>query len=369
MQQILEMKGEKGKAWKKNMLKRVANGHLRPELNGKDACARYGVGLSFRKRKWLCAHLEPQSRQLYSQLSPHSPAPTVFKQCIAFEPMERPSMADVVHRLVKIRKQVQAKPIAVDSPFFDSRSLNAGATAPRVLNTKVQAVKSPWEVGSPIESALQTLPWRILDPTVGDKLERLCKEVEELLGAKATSTSSGVYNPARLYHLLCINQMDVQDAKSMVVLNSNARVEFGMDAKRSHIVRSDLSFTTLPRETEWREYQVRGGGGRGGSIVLLVGSKRPLGSDRLSSVLFRSSQLDCHHLTSLVSLPFPPNSQHSPTTTTSGGRKMAVFSRTTAWVQTQTWLDSARHLPSAITSTSAATLESSFTSSPTPSPP
>ena len=70
------------------------------------------------------------------------------------------------------------------------------------------------------------------------RMEELRTEVKALLGKDAVGVVTGVYNPARLYRFLMNCQMDVQDAKSAVVLNNNSRVEFEMDAKRMSISES-----------------------------------------------------------------------------------------------------------------------------------
>ena len=63
-------------------------------------------------------------------------------------------------------------------------------------------------------------------------LHELRRRVQNALGSHAISATEGVYNSVRLYRFLNIKQMDVRDALTAIVLNSHARAEFKMDAKR-----------------------------------------------------------------------------------------------------------------------------------------
>ena len=81
----------------------------------------------------------------------------------------------------------------------------------------------------------QAFPLRVGGTEASAKVEELRDEVEALLGKHAVAAVTGVYNPARLYRFLLRNRMDVQDAKSAVVLNNNGRAVLEMDAKRMAI--------------------------------------------------------------------------------------------------------------------------------------
>ena len=155
-------------------------------------------------------------------------------------------MGDVVRRLESIIEEADAAPVKL--------SAKAG---PRVLGDKKKAtgLPSPWRAAPNVITSMDTFASRIEDPTARGKLEELRKEVEAALGPHAVNNSYGVYNVARLYRFLRISKMDVQDAKVMTVLNSNARLEFKADEKRRRIIEEDLSYDTLPRFRELLIYQ------------------------------------------------------------------------------------------------------------------
>ena len=54
-----------------------------------------------------------------------------------------------------------------------------------------------------------------------------------------------------------MKELDVEEATDMVVANSAARSESKMDAKRSLIVRDDLSLDQMPRVKELRKVSVQ----------------------------------------------------------------------------------------------------------------
>ena len=143
--------------------------------------------------------------------------------------------------------------------------------SPRALkNNKAPDLPSPWRAAPNVSTAMDTFASRIEDPTERGKLEELRKEVEAVLGPRAVNNSSGVYNAARLYRFLRISKMDVNDAKVMTVLNSNARIEFSADEKRRRIIEEDLSYDTLPRFRELLAYHPLNnfvGRGKDGSVV------------------------------------------------------------------------------------------------------
>ena len=124
-----------------------------------------------------------------------------------------------------------------------------------VRSSKEQSAANPWTPGSAVATALETFASRLEDPVARKKLEELRKEVGAVLGPKTVETSSGVFNAARLYRYLCINEMDVQDAKEMTTLIFNARIEFKMDEKRRNIIKEDLSYDTIPRFNELASFQ------------------------------------------------------------------------------------------------------------------
>ena len=148
-----------------------------------------------------------------------------------------------MRRLEKIIQETEAE----STQRMDSRLLGPQKTPSFEAKG---GTANPWTKGSPTFKALQTFPSRIKDVEVRTKLEKLMQDVEGLLGSEAVDVLSGVYNPARLYRYLCANDMDVRDARSMVVMNSNARVEFKMDARRKRIVEQNLSFPEIPRASE-----------------------------------------------------------------------------------------------------------------------
>ena len=153
-------------------------------------------------------------------------------------------MEGVVRRLEEIIEDADTVP---------ARSAKVG---PRALkNNKAPDLPSPWHAAPNVSTAMDTFALRIEDPTAMAKLEELRKEVEAALGPQAVNNTYGVYNVARLYRFLLISKMDVQEAKVMTVLNSNARLEFKADEKRRRIIEEDLSYDTLPRFRELLTYQ------------------------------------------------------------------------------------------------------------------
>ena len=200
----------------------------------------------------------------------------VFKQCVRFEPRERPAMADVVRRLKWIIEEADAAPAKL--------SAKAG---PRVLSGKKKAsdLPSPWRTAPNVSTAMDTFASRIEDPTARGKLEELRKEVEAALGPQAINNSYGVYNVVRLYRFLRISNMDVKDAKVMTVLNSNARLEFKADEKRRRIIEDDLNYDTLPRFRELITYQPINnfvGRGKDGCIIGYIHLGRDFDIDGLT---------------------------------------------------------------------------------------
>ena len=168
-------------------------------------------------------------------------------------------MQDVVRRLEKIIEEAETKPAVSDKK-----------SGPVLVTTdKPNALSSPWHASPNVSTAIETFISRIEDHESRAGLEELRKRVTADLGAQATESLSGVYNPVRLFYFLCIAEMDVRDARNQIVLNANARVEFNLDAKREHIVQENLSFNALPRMLEYLRYQpfnlfigrAKGGGG------------------------------------------------------------------------------------------------------------
>lgn len=133
-------------------------------------------------------------------------------------------MSEVVLRLQTIYESVETKPIE------RKKSSASAMVGDEQLTDKAYAFAL--RVGGTEASA---------------KVEELRDKVEALLGKYAVATVTGVYNSARLYRFLLGNGMDVQDAKSAVVLNNNGRAMLEMDAKRMAICElynfvSQLSF-------------------------------------------------------------------------------------------------------------------------------
>ena len=175
---------------------------------------------------------------------------TVLKHCTKYEPLERPSMDAVVSRLEMIIEEADAV------PSTGASTRRPPTAAPKSMRREGESsVSNPWKLGSKVATSLDTFASRLEDEESGQKLLELAKEVREVLGPDVTSNMSGVYNHARLYRMLCFNSMDVCDTLSMVIVNSNAREEFGVDAKRQRIVTENLGFSTLPDQDKWRKYQ------------------------------------------------------------------------------------------------------------------
>ena len=129
-------------------------------------------------------------------------------------------------------------------------SRDLGKVGPRIISMGGQS-SNPWGTESHVLTCLENFASRIENEENRTNLEDLRKEAEAVLGPEAVDPELGVYNAARLYRFLKINQMDVQDAISMVVVNSNARAEFKMDAKRERLVREDHSFDSFPHAREF----------------------------------------------------------------------------------------------------------------------
>ena len=178
-------------------------------------------------------------------------------------------MVDVVRRLENIIKDANATneellkksgPAKLSAASMARRlgniTENANARNEVLVKNSVPvdltAASSPWQTSPRVGKAMETFISRIEDVDLRTKLTELHKHVEADLGPQATDPHVGVYNPARLLRFLYLNDMNVADARTNIVLNSNARLEFAMDAKRAHIVRDDLNFEGLPR---WDELQ------------------------------------------------------------------------------------------------------------------
>ena len=168
----------------------------------------------------------------------------VFKHCVRFEPRERPAIEDVVRRLERIIEDREAAPATEQGGDPLVMAGNSPADLP-----------SPWHTSPRIATIMESFTSRIEDLKLRTKLNELCKLVEADLGVQTTSPLNGVYNVSNLLRFLYQSEMDVGDARAQIVLNSNARLEFKMDAKRKHIVSDDLSFDKLPRLGELQQYQ------------------------------------------------------------------------------------------------------------------
>lgn len=121
-------------------------------------------------------------------------------------------------------------------------------------NKEVGVAASPNVLVGNLLAAAKEFASRVGDAKSRAKLQELRQKVGGLLGDEAIAEVKGVYNSPRLYRFLLSNQMDVVDAASKVVLNSKARAELGMDAKRKRIVGEDLSLTSIPRAADFRTY-------------------------------------------------------------------------------------------------------------------
>ena len=201
----------------------------------------------------------------------------VLKHCTKHEPLDRPSMDRVVSWLEVIIEGAEAVPV-VEASTSQSRPKVWSKGGGTVVNN------NSWVAGSSVETSLETLVSRLEDPELRAKLEELNKHIGTDLGARAINPRSGVFNAARLLRFLYHSEMDVGDARSQVVLNFNARVEFNMDAKRERIVRDDLGFDTLPRMAEYRKYQ---------PVNNFVGRSK---DGRIVSYLNFGSAFDCNGL-------------------------------------------------------------------------
>ena len=171
--------------------------------------------------------------------------------CTQYEPEKRPSIEDVVSKLQNMLVQ-QPEQVSGKSKNMDH---HREAHLPMIISAKkmIKEGSSPWTSGSAVATALETLASR-LDDRESLALTALSQKVTADLGEGATHRS-GAFNPARLYYFLCITEMDVSDAKTEIVQNSNARTEFKVDAMMKRIVREDLCFHTLPRMAEYLKFQ------------------------------------------------------------------------------------------------------------------
>ncbi len=165
-------------------------------------------------------------------------------------------MEDIVQRLEIIIDDIEdAEAVRAKRRRISELNLQS-ASAPRVRSDKFKARASPWCArGSRVANALETLVSRIEDVNLRTNVEVLRKHVETDLGPQTTDPLYGVYNPARLLRFLHQSGVDVDDARTQVVLNFNAREEFSMDEKRERVVSEDLSSSSLPRMKEYRKYQ------------------------------------------------------------------------------------------------------------------
>ena len=172
-------------------------------------------------------------------------------------------MEEVVRRLEMIIEEAETAPAKAGDKI-----------GPRVLSKKREIeLLSPWKSSSKVATAFETFTSRIEDPELRTKIGELCKLVEGDLGSKATNPLTGVYNAPRLLRFLYSTEMNVGDARTQIVLNSNARLEYKMDAKREHIVTGDLSYDRLPRWAELQKYQPTNqliGRGRDGSAISYI---------------------------------------------------------------------------------------------------
>ena len=262
--EIAEFKKRKLRGIPKKLMGEVASGARKPVLDRRRLeCRKYGVGGVFKNRRsfTICNAL------FWMRLIVLRLLPTVVKHCVKFEPGQRPTMQDVVRRLEKIIEEAETEPIGprrrMSGPTVQERRRTSGPTVQErrtgsgaVLETgESNSLSSPWRASPKVSTAMETFISRIEDQEPRAKLEELCKHATADLGAEATEPLSGVYNPARLFYFLCSAEMDVEDARTQIVLNFNARMEFNIDAKRELIVKEDLSLNTLPRMLEYVGYQ------------------------------------------------------------------------------------------------------------------
>ena len=237
--EIAEFKKQKRGGGAKKLMREVAHGERKPTLDGRVECRKYRVGGSFKKRALftICG-----VALFCIQLIALPLLPAVLKHCVKFEPRQRPAMQDVVRRLENIIEAQAAK-----AAFWKA--------GPLVLADRPMAESSPWRTSSEVMKAMETFTSRIENVDLRTKLNELHKHVEADLGPQATDPHSGVYNPARLLRFLHLNDTNVADARTSIVLNSNARHEFKMDVKRALIVGEDLNFEGLPRSGELQKCQ------------------------------------------------------------------------------------------------------------------
>ncbi len=229
------------------LMREVANGDRKPLLDGRRlACRKYGVGGVFKKRRSFTIYGIVLSRM---QLIVLRLLPTVVKHCVKFEPEQRPTMQDVVRRLENLIEEAETE------PDMQMSMIRSGGPKKKMTIANAKDVSSPWRASPKVSTAIETFMSRIEDQESRAKLEELCKQVSADLGAHRTDPLSGVYNTVQLFRFLCIAEMDVLDARNLIVENFNARLEFKIDAKRERIVRENLSFNTLPRVLEYLQYQ------------------------------------------------------------------------------------------------------------------
>ena len=157
-------------------------------------------------------------------------------------------MEDVVRQLDKIAKDIEAAKARPKEPAG-----KVSGALPVVI--KSVGVLSPWSVGSRVWQNLNTFASRVEDPESREKLAELGEQVKALLGAQAIDPATGVFNVVRLYYYLRANELDVQDAASMIVLHSHGRDDLKLDDKRKRIITEDMGFSTLPDNEEIRKYQ------------------------------------------------------------------------------------------------------------------
>ena len=155
-------------------------------------------------------------------------------------------MEDVVRQLDRIAKDVEAR---------KARPAMISSSGALPILHKSEGVFNPWSVGSKVWQNLNSFASRIEDPESRGKLVELGEQVMALLGPKAIDPVTGVFNVARLYYYLRANELDVQDAASMIVLHSHGRDDLKLDDKRKRIITEDMSFSTLPDNEEIRKYQ------------------------------------------------------------------------------------------------------------------
>ena len=228
----------------------VAKGDLRPQFDGKDArlCKRFGIGRSF---KYL------------------------IKRCTEFEPEERPSMDEVASLLLTmsrdhLQRKTSPKKTEKMRSHLPSISLNKrmqeqtqqqGDQAEKEgaksvsTDTKISDYGGPWPQESIVATSMSTFISRIEDPTIQANVLELSSKVGELLGSEAVDSMVGAYTPPTLLRFLNFHDGDVEDAISQIIVSFNARNEHEMPTKRKRIVCENLSYDTVPRALEWRQYQ------------------------------------------------------------------------------------------------------------------